>query len=315
MLSPVIVGTIIYGSMLVILCVGFSLTHLMEKFPNFAHSSFAIVGTILTFNFVMLWGYNPYLAWPFAFLLGGCIGMVLYLSVVRPMQRLGSSGIMLSFAMLALSIVLTSVLSIYSYWIMTSYGLRLSGFILKNYDFRWMDYPGIMFVAPLISILMVVALHLLLTRVKFGIAIKATAEDPKLATTLGVNVFSVHLASWFLTGAFSALAGAVLPLWIATSLGYSDELLISIMAGSVLGGLDSIYGAIVGGIFVTIVQRILPSLLISAFGVWIGEYGPLIPIIVIVVVLLLEPKGLTGMFSRDHPFVRKIRIALVGHED
>jgi branched-chain amino acid transport system permease protein len=314
MLSPIVVGTIIYGSMLVILCVGFTLTHIMEKFPNFAHTSYAVIGTILAFNFVRLWGYNPYLVWPFAFMLGGGVGMVLYLCVVRPMQRFGSSGIMISFAMLALSTVLTAVLSIYSYWILISYGFRVSGFSMRNYDFSWMDYPGILFVAPLISMIMVIALHLFLTRIRFGIAIRATAEKPELATALGVNVLNVHLASWFLTGAFSALAGAVLPLWIPTSLGYSDELLISIMAGSVLGGLDSIYGAIVGGVFVTITQRILPVPLMSAFGVWIGGYSPLIPIMVIVAVLLLEPKGLTGILEGDHLFFDKVRKALGAHE-
>lgn len=306
MLSPTIVGTIIYACMLIILCIGFTLTHIMEKFPNFAHASYATIGTMLTFNFVRIWGYNPYLVIPFAFLLGGGIGVALYVSVVRPMQRRGRGGITLTFATLALSIVLTAFLAIYSYWVMYTYGFRAGSFILKSYDFTWLGYPGVFFVAPLISIVLVVSLHVFLTRARFGVAIRAAYENPVLSSALGVNITKVHLVSWFLTGAMSALAGAILPLWMSTRLGSSDELLVSVIAGSVLGGLDNIYGAIIGGIVIAMAQRILPGLLIRVFGIWIAGYEPFAPILVIVTVLLLEPQGITGFVNGEHSTLQRI---------
>ncbi len=257
MLSPVTVGVIIYASMLVILCVGFSLTHMIEKFPNFAHASYPTIGTMLTYTFTRLWGYSPYLSWPLAFLLGGGVGIALYLLVVNPMQKAGIGAETLTFAMFALSILLGAILAVYSFWVMMTRGFRTSGFLLKRYDYILGGYPSILFAAPLVCILLIVSLHLFLTKVKFGIAIRATAEDPELAVSLGINIFRVHIVSWFLTGAMSGLAGSVIPLWLPTSLGGTDELLMVVIARSVLGGLNNIYGAILGGIAIAFVQKVL----------------------------------------------------------
>ncbi|MBS7652153.1 MAG: branched-chain amino acid ABC transporter permease [Candidatus Bathyarchaeia archaeon] len=297
MLDPIVMGVIIYASMLIILCIGFSLTYMLERFPNFAHTSLASVGTMLTYTMVRLKGLNPYLSWPLISLLGGLLGIAIYMLIIRPLQRAGSSGIMLSFAMFALSFIMNSTLYIYSYWILMNYGFRAGGFILRAYDYRLWGYPAVFFTAPLISIILVYSLHHFLTRVKFGIALRATVENPELAQSLGVNVFHVHLASWFLTGFTSALAGAVLSLWSPTRLDRSDQLLMSVMAGSVLGGLENLYGAIVGGLILALAQIILPGLLIRIFGVWIGGYEPLVPMLVIIFTLLIEPNGLTGFLS------------------
>ena len=310
MISPVTVGVVIYASMLVVLCVGFSLTHMIEKFPNFAHASIATIGTMFAYTFTRLWGCSPYLAWPFAFLLGGGVGVALYLLVVRPIQKAGSGGVSLTFAMFALSILLGAVLAVYSFWVMMTQGFRTSGFLLKRYDIVLNGYPGILFTAPMVCVLLVVSLHLFLTRVKFGIAIRATAEDPNLAISIGINVFRVHVVSWFLTGAMSGLAGSVIPLWLPTGLGGTDELLIVIIAGSVLGGLDNIYGAILGGIAMAFAQKVLPGMLIRALGVWIGVYEPMTPILVIIATLMMEPNGITGILNRKHASIRKVRMSI-----
>lgn len=297
MLTPTVIGTVMYASMLVLLCIGFTFTHMIEKFPNFAHTSFASIGTMFAYTFVRLWGYDPYTAWPFAALLGGLLGVVLYMLIVLPMQRIGTSSIHITFAMFALTYIINAVLAVFSYWVMITYGFRTSMFMLKNYDFTFNGLPGVLFVAPATSVALITLLHLFLTRSKFGVAVRATIEDPELASGLGVNTFHVHVASWFLTGALAGLAGAALPLWQPTSLSGSDQLMMSVIAGSVLGGLDNIYGAIVGGVALAYAQRILPGVLIRTFGIWIAGYEPLMPLLMIAIVLWLEPRGITGIMD------------------
>ena len=307
MLSATLIGMIMSASMLVILCVGFSFTHMIEKFPNFAHTSFVTIGIMCTYTMVRLWGFNPYLAWPVATLANGLVGVVIYLVMVRPIRRAGSGAIRLAFAMFALTFVIRSVLSIYSYWVMRTQGFRAIGFMLRSHDFEFMGLPGITFMAPLACISIVVSLHLFLTRTRFGIAIKATSENPQLASTLGINVNHVHVASWFITGALAGLAGAAIPLWEFTNLGYSDMLMIDVMAGSVLGGLDSIYGAMVGGAALAFIQTVLPGILLKPFGLGIAKFKPLIPMVVIVVILMYEPKGITGILARGSRAIKRIR--------
>lgn len=307
MLTVTAIGSIMYASILILLCIGFSFTHMMEKFPNFAHTSYASIGTIFTFAMVRIGGYNPYFAWPIASLASGLISVILYIIIVRPMQRRGTSRIHITFALFALSYVINSTLAVFSYWVMVTQGYRTEGFILRRYDFALMGLPGILFMAPVTCISLVILLHLFLTKSKFGIAIRATAEDPHLATTLGVNILHVHITSWFLTGAMAGLAGAVLPLWQATGFSGSDTLMMNVIAGSVLGGLNNIYGAIIGGLALAFTQRILPGVLIRIFGIWIAGYQSLFPLLIIIAILFIEPEGILGMLYNGSDRVQRLK--------
>ena len=307
MLSATSIGMMIQVSILVLLCVGFSFTHMIEKFPNFAHTSFVSIGIMCTYTMVRLWGFNPYMAWPVASLANGLVGIAIYLLMVRPIRNAGSGAIRLTFALFSLTFVIKSVLSIYSYWVMRTQGFRAIGFMLRDFDFEFLGLPGIAILAPLTSLALVVALHIFLTRTKFGISIKATSENPQLASTLGININRVHLASWFITGALAGLAGAAIPLWEYTNLSYSDALMIDVMAGSILGGLDNIYGAMVGGTALAFIQTALPGILLGPFGLGIAKFKPLIPIAVIIVILMYEPKGLTSILARGSRAIKRMR--------
>lgn len=310
MLQPGLVGVIIYASILVILCVGFSLIHMIEKFPNFAHSAYSSIGVLVVFSFTKLWGFTPYLGWPIALLLGGVLGVILYIIVVRPMQRQGRDETVMAFAMLALSYILFSILSTYSYWFMFNFGFTTNWFLLRRFDYTWMGYPGVLYAAPLTCFAIVVSIHLFLTRSKFGIALRATAEDPGLAITVGINPFRVHIVVWFLAGAMSALAGAIIPLWMPTNVEYADELLMSVIAGSVLGGLDNVYGSMLGGFLVAFSQRILPSILKDFLGMWVAQYDTMVPMIVIIGGLLLIPEGITSLMEGENSPLKRIITAI-----
>jgi branched-chain amino acid transport system permease protein len=246
-----------------------------------------------------LQGLNPYLSWPIAAFLTGLVSVVLYLLVVRPIQRLGGGGIQITFAMFALTYIINSVLATFSFWVMVTQDFPSYGFVLRQMDFSINGLPGALFTVPLTCIVLVTLLHLFLRRSKYGIAIRATADDPILAVSLGVNVFHLHLVSWFMTGALAGLAGAALPLWQPTSLEGSDRLMMNVIAGSVLGGLDNVYGAIIGGLFLSFTQMVLPTLLMRAVGTWIGAYISLVPLLIIIAVLFIEPQGLTGLRNKN----------------
>jgi branched-chain amino acid transport system permease protein len=70
------------------------------------------------------------------------------------------------------------------------------------------------------------------------------------------------------------------------------------MAGSLLGGFDSVYGAVVGGIVVGISEIMLTTWGQELLGAWVGEYRPLVPMLFLVAVLLIEPRGLQGAWER-----------------
>ena len=292
-------NTIINISLLVILCIGFTFTFMMEKFPNFAHTSYASIGTVVAFYLVRFRGFNPYQTWPVAVLVCGLLGVLLYVGIVRPIKAQGMREITLTFTFYIMSHMISMVLAIFSYWLLVNKGVQSSGFMLRNYDFRVNGVSGIGVVAPITVLLLVAALNVFLYVSKFGIAMRATAEDEFLAASLGVNIQHIHVASWFVSGALAGLAGAIIPLMTATSINYSNVLLVNVMAGSVLGGLTSITGAIVGGVIVVFAKKSLTYTLMTTFGTWVGMYEELIPIVLLFTVLAIEPNGIVAIRWRE----------------
>jgi branched-chain amino acid transport system permease protein len=296
---PLIITAVVSISILVMLSIGFTFTYMMDKFPNFAHTSFASIGTMVTFYYVKLHGWNPYHTWPISMLVGGIIGVLLYLGIVNPIRKQGYREITLTFTFLIISQMISSFIGVFSYWLLNFKRLSSFSFILRAEDFSWNGIPGIGLAAPLTTILLVGGLWLFLNRVKFGIALRATAEDEFLAASLGVNIQFIHISSWFLSGMLSSLAGSIIPLWQGTAIDYSDELLVSVMAASVLGGLDSITGAIIGGVLVATSQKTLSYLLVRVIGVWMGAYEALLPIIFLFTALVIEPRGLIALKGKQ----------------
>ncbi|HUS79545.1 MAG TPA: branched-chain amino acid ABC transporter permease [Patescibacteria group bacterium] len=304
MFNIAIMSTVMYASLLVLMSIGFTFTHKLERFPNFAHVSFASIGTLFVYSLVRIWGYSPYPSLVLSAMLNGFIGVGMYLILVRPMDEAGTSSIHKSFAMYALSYVITTILLMYSYWILATFHFQTYGFVIRRFDIILFGLPGILVVAPTLSVILVVSIHLFLTRSRLGIAVRATAENSKLASSLGVNIFQIHLLSWFIGGALAGFAGGALSLWQATNLDNPDSLMVNILASSILGGLDSIYGSIIGGVFIAFTQRMLPTLLMRVFGVWIAWWTGIIPIAVIVLVQLIIPEGIGGLFTGQNPAQR-----------
>jgi len=268
------------------------------KIPNFAHGTYAGYGIYTVFTFARVWEMNPYFGFFVAPIVGAIIGVLLYTVVVSTLRRMGGGAIVLTIATIALGIFLEQGLHIYAYWIRETRGLMSYGFLLKLNDFKFLGFQGIFPVSLILCAVIVVVLHRTLTGTNFGIAMRATAEDPTLASVLGINTNRIQMVSWAMTGGMAAMAGAMLPMWFMGSPIAGNGLLSSCMAGSLLGGLDNIYGAVIGGFGVGLVEILLTSQLQTWFGLWVGEYRPLVPMIMTIVILLIEPEGISGYIER-----------------
>jgi branched-chain amino acid transport system permease protein len=181
----------------------------------------------------------------------------------------------------------------------------------QSYNLSYLDFwlngrPGIVYVGMGTCILISVYMYLFLTRTTTGISLRATAEDEGLAEVVGINSFRVHCVSWFISGGLASLAGSIVVIHQGMTPTGSDALLVSVMTGSILGGLDSITGAIVGGVFVGVSQKILSTLLFWVFGsdvlVWAGVY----PIVFLVIALFFFPNGVLKGTGVDLKWIRKL---------
>jgi len=291
-------SALVYGAQITLLSLGFTLTHMTAKIPNFAHGTYAGYGVYVSFTLTRIMGLSPYIGFPIAFVLGGILGLLIYTIVVSTLRRMGGGAIVLTIATIAIQIFISQFLHIYAYWTRETFGLMSYGFLLKQNDFRIFGFQGIFPVSLLLCGVVVALLHILLTNTNFGIAMRATAEDPTLSSVLGININRIQQASWFLTGGMACLSGAMLPMWFQASPGVGVRLMTSCMAGSLLGGLANIYGAVIGGFMVGLAEILVTNQLQTWIGLWVGEYRPLVPMILTIAVLLIEPDGISGYLER-----------------
>lgn len=302
MLDPVAVDAIIFGSIFGLMATGLTMTYLTTKVPNFSYGSVVAFGIYVSFAFNRADGINPYYSIPYAFVVGSVSSLAVYLLVLRPLMRRGSSLVALMIATLAVDSIFTGIINVFTTYMKTKYLAQTSiaGYDPGKFprlpgDFTFLGNPGLLITAPVALAITTVALYLLLTKTRFGTAMRASIENPSLAKTLGINVERVYIIAWIVAGGLAGMAGPFYALHFGSSADVGSNFIVAIFAASVLGGLSSIYGAVIGGVVVGSSQILIATWGSSLLGSWFGAYQAGIPLIVMVVTLLFLPHGVVSI--------------------
>jgi len=297
-----------------LLCIGFTLTYKMEGFPNIAHVHYASIGSMLSWTLCTIFGMNPYDVWPITALMGGLLAVLLYLVVFQPIAvsaRHWNRPVVLTFAFLAIAYMIMSLLGMFNYYTRNVLGLYSTGFGIGDPIFIYFGgfvFSGIMIIGMFIFMVLILGLRYFLYHTNFGTGILATAEDERLAMALGISTYRVHIVSWFISGALSAWAGSMMSMSTGVDVYTADDLLVRVMAGSVLGGLDSFFGSIIGGAFLALGPEVLGDFMFQMFGFAADSWRGIYPMVFLVVILMIAPNGLTGLFSKISEWLKqKIR--------
>lgn len=269
MVAPYLISAEVYASLFALMSMGLTLTYVTTKVPNFAYGDFVVIGIYSSYVTVKIFHSNPYLGSVLGFVVAGLVSVAMYLGVLRPLANRGSSIVSLMIATFAFDIGMSGIFGIFTEYL--QYVRRLSDakqFYPLGPDFSIGGTPGIVFAAPLAVIAIVLTLYLLFTRTKFGIAMRASIENPQLAKILGINVEGVYVVSWMLAGGFAGFAGGFLTLQVPLlGVNTGNDLIVAIFAASVLGGLTSIFGSAVGGLVIGGSQILVTNWLGLGFGV------------------------------------------------
>jgi branched-chain amino acid transport system permease protein len=138
-----------------------------------------------------------------------------------------------------------------------------------------------------LTIVVVVALHLFLTRSRTGIAMRATAESPDLARVSGVNVNNVVRWVWVIGASGAAVAGVLYGLTVQLRPELGFALILPLFAAAILGGAGSLYGAVIGGLIVGLSENLSVMIIPTT-------YKPAVPFLLILAILYFRPQGLFG---------------------
>jgi branched-chain amino acid transport system permease protein len=145
--------------------------------------------------------------------------------------------------------------------------------------------------SSVIALIIMVSFFLFFKYSKHGLAMRATAFDQQVAQSLGISVKQVFAMSWGIAATVSATAGVV----IGMVNGVSDSLSsigIKVFPAVILGGLDSIVGAIVGGIMIGVLENVAEFF--DSQYLHIGNMYDIAPFYVLLIILWFKPYGLFG---------------------
>lgn len=291
----VLEGAIVYSNLLVLLGIGLTITYITTGVPNFAQGSMAVCGSYLSMTLWLTSGLHPYYSLLFSFIIGGGIGVGIYAFVLRPLVRKEATVVTLMIATLAVDLILLGILGAYSETLADLTKKATKKFIFTPMDFNLFGYDAILVISSCIILLLLLILFFLLYRTRFGIALRASMENPALAEIMGVDVEHTRLFSWFLSGSLAAVAGSMLPFRQEIVPVTGTLIIVSIFAASIVGGLRSIYGALAGGYIIGISESLVTFYLSIALGPGVLVYGKVVSLIVLVIALIAAPMGIAGL--------------------
>lgn len=278
-----ILNGIIIGSTIALAAIGLTLIFGILDFINFAHGEYLTLGAYAAFVVNVTFGLPFVVAAVVSIPITIGLALVIDRVVFYPLRKQGAGGIALLITSVGLSIVLRN--SIETIW--TSQPRRLSAGGGEAIIVGGVRITVVQIAIVLVSLLLMVAIHLLLTRTVLGISMRATASNRSLALSSGVNAERVVMWTWIIGSGLTAIAGVLIGLntVIRPSMGFG--LLLVMFAAVILGGIGDPYGAMLGGLAIGMAQEISVAFISAA-------YKPAVAFSIMVLLLLWKPEGLRG---------------------
>ncbi len=282
MLDTLIAG-LLRGNVYALGAVGISLVFGVMNVVNFAQFSFFGLGAMLSWFFVVKIGLPFWLALIAVLAICGAIGLLINVTVVRPLAKYLPLAAMLSTYAISLILDNASQMAFTAQFRVFPDVLPTSNLQLGNMKFGTSD----LVMLGTTAVIMVV-MTLFLKFGKVGRAIRATAQDQEAALQMGIPVGQVQHVSFVIASALGGLAGVFIALYVGVANPTSglDVGLTSFVAAT-LGGLGSLVGAVIGGFVLGILE---------AFGIhFFGDTArEIIVFVILIVVLIVRPGGLLG---------------------
>jgi branched-chain amino acid transport system permease protein len=269
------------GAILSLAALGFVLIYKSSDVINFAQGEFLLVGAYITYALIAQFGIFWPLGMALTLLASVALGVVVERLVLRPM--IGEPIISVIMITIGLSSLLNAIVGMiwgnlpraFPPFIPSQPVKILSATV--GADRLW---------AIVIAIVMLALFSFFFRRSREGIAMRAVADDQQAALSMGISVKKIFAWAWSIAAVTAAIGGAL----VANIVGVSGELSgfgLRVFPVVILGGLDSIPGAIIGGIVI--------GLLEAYTGGYIGRgLNTVIPFIILILILMVRPYGLFG---------------------
>ncbi len=285
LLIQVLIAGITTGSIYALIAIGVVLIFKSSGVINFAQGSMVMVGAFITYALVVQCHIPILVSLLLAFLFSGLIGMIIERSVLRYLT--GASLISIIMVTLGISYVMDG--GALAAWgssnftfpkLFPSFSIQLGGIKVSSI-YLW---------SFLTSMVLLVIFLLFFKYSKMGLSMRAAADNQKVAVVLGISSKRVLSLTWIITSAVATAGGILLASISAlhVNLSYIGLIVFPVV---ILGGLDSIAGAAVGGLIVGVLEAISGVYIAPLLG---GAFQQVAAFVFLLIILLIKPYGLFG---------------------
>lgn len=302
---------LILGMVYAVVALGYTMVYGVLELINFAHSEIFMVGAFAgteTLLFLQSMGYLTGIPAPVALVLAllvalvisGSLGMLMERVAYRPLRE--APRLVPLISAIGVSFFLQDFVRLVE-------GLWKNAFYLTSPTLfkstipvtSTLKLPVKSLVVIIAAVTMMLALHLFVSRSKWGKAIRAVAQDRDTSSLMSINVNQVIGLTFFIGAGLGGCAGTLFATQYALINPYVGFILgIKAFTAAVLGGIGNIPGAMVGGILLGVLEAVgAASIGLLTNGVMGAEYKDIIAFVILILVLILKPSGLLGEEVRE----------------
>jgi branched-chain amino acid transport system permease protein len=275
------------GMVYALVALGFVIVLKCSKAFNVAQGQFVMIGGYLGFTFLEMLHLPVWISLIIAIAVAIIMGLVVERLVIRPM--VGKPVLAIIMVTMGLAILLDGLATLF--WggqYLTYHGLLPT----INLRVGEISVPPEILIAIMVSIVAVAILMIFFRYTRSGLAMRATAEDEQVVQVAGIKVTTVYAISWAIAWVVGVIAGILLGGQGGVTL-QMGEVGLKAFAVVLLGGIDSVEGAIVAGIMLGLLENIAAGYLDQLLPA--GGLATVFPFIVMIFVLIFKPFGLFGL--------------------
>jgi branched-chain amino acid transport system permease protein len=276
---------IFIGAVYGLAAAGLSLVFGVMDMLNVSHGELVMIGGYLTFWAFDLLGVDPFVSLAMVLPVMFIFGMGLFLLLFFPLARLPEEakinssllvgfGLSLVFHNLAILLWTTDERSV------------TTGYTALGFKFLGLSLPYTRLGGLVLSLVLIYALHIYLTRTYSGKSIRATAQNWQAATLMGIDIRKSYILAFALGTVMAGAAGTMVAVSFAVEpamgMGWTLKALIVV----VMGGLGNVSGAFLAGIILGVVE--------SISALFVGPYMQVVGLVIFLLILQLRPQGLFG---------------------
>jgi branched-chain amino acid transport system permease protein len=276
------ISGVLLGGVLALTALGLSIILGVMRLVNLAHGEFLVAGAYAGLFLLQWTGIDPLLGLAAVGLVLALVAYPVHRFLLAPLAGKGPEASMMT--TFGLSIIMQNMFVL-------SFSADTRA-IERDYatvplEFGPVSVPQIYVIGFVISVALIIAVHLFIAHSRFGRELRASADQPQAAAIIGINVHRVHAITFCLGAACAGVGGTLIGVALSFTPTSGAAYLLTDFAVIVLGGLGSVFGTLIGGVVLGVLQ--------SLGGLTLGDgYRDLVALVMFLAVLSVRPQGFFG---------------------